>query len=83
MADKQLLIVANCRSNAGLTRVMSTVYEWDSARRQFTSRQYLATRGAKSVQSLLVQSVNYVVFANNFDSVSQTSEIKSVFYFRL
>ena len=80
----QLLIIANCRSNAGMTRVMSIVYEWNIAKQQFISRQYVATRGAKSVQSLTVHSTIYVVFANSFDSVTQTSEIKSVFfcYFR-
>jgi len=57
---------------------MSTVYEWDSTRQQFVSRQYIATHGAKAVQSVFVQSFNFVIFANSFDSVSQTSEIKFV-----
>ena len=75
----QLLIVANRLSNTGLTRVMSTVYEWDTARQQLRAVQYIATQGAKAVQFLTDHSVNYVVFANSFDSVTQASEIKSVF----
>ena len=57
---------------------MSTVHEWDRSSQQFTSQQYIATRGAKAVQSVFVQSFNFIVFANSFDSVSQTSEIKFV-----
>jgi len=60
---------------------MSVAYEWHSARQVFTSRQYVATQGAKAVLSLVVHSVNYLVFANSFDSVSQTSEIKFVLHF--
>jgi len=59
---------------------MSTVYEWDSTSQQFVSRQYIATRGVKAVQSVFIESFNFVVFAHGFDSVSQTSEIKFVSY---
>ena len=58
---------------------MSTVYEWNAASQQFTSHQYIATRGAKAVKLLTVHSINYVVFVNSFDSTTQTSEIKFVF----
>jgi len=75
----QLLIIANSRSNTGLTRVMSTVYEWDSGRQRLSAVQYIATQGAKAVKFFTDHSVNYVAFANSFDSVLQASEIESVF----
>jgi len=31
---RYLLVVANSRSNAGLSRVISTVHEWDNSRRR-------------------------------------------------
>jgi len=77
----RLLVVANSRSNTGLTRVMSTVYEWNAVRQQLRAVQYIATQGAEAVQFLTDHAVNYVVFANRFDSVSQTYEIKLVFLY--
>jgi len=75
----QLLVIANSRSNSGLTRVMSTMYEWDAGRQQIRTVQYIATQGAKAVQFFTDHSINYVAFANSFDSISQAYEIKSVF----
>ena len=51
------------------------VYQFDVSRQRLTAVQYIDSHGAKAVQSLTVHSVNYVVFANSFDSVSQSYEI--------
>lgn len=71
-----LLIIANYRNNQGQTNVMSSVYAWDAAAKQFVNKQFIPTIGAVAVRSFVIDSAVYVAFANNFDSTTQASSLR-------
>jgi EPTP domain len=71
-----LLIITNYCNNQGQTNAMSTVYAWNTATKQFVSKQLISTIGAAAVQSFVIGSATYVAIANSFDSTLQASSIR-------
>lgn len=75
---KRLLVISNYWNDRGSTNIMSASYLWNDEQQRFSSSpfQYIATKGARTLEKIVIGNTPYVMVGNYFDSETQKFELR-------